>query len=97
MSATRCGTCGALEGVQWSRGHAPTCEQYRPPRSARLCPVCSLPVRVARVQPAVPPDIGQRAPAAVVEFACARCPDVAWTETTEADEEDVDSLEDPAP
>lgn len=85
----RCETCGALDGVPWSRGHAPHCPSYQPPASARLCPVCSYPAAVTYVRMSEPGyGVPGRGHPAEVEFRCRRCPDVSWVETSAADLED---------
>lgn len=91
MSGKRCEVCGCLLGVPWSRGHRPGCKDYQPPKSARLCPLCELPVRVTYVRMSVPGHgVPGRGHPAEVQFTCPRCPDVSWIETTEDDEQETD-------
>lgn len=81
MSATRCGTCGALEGVAWSRGHRPGCPGWEAPKPVRRCEVCDGPARVTYVRPRT------REHRAQVQFTCRPC-GLSWVESPPEDDED---------
>lgn len=83
---TRCSDCGALD-APWSAGHRRDCTQFRPAKTARICPVCDRVMRVSDVR------IRTREHPAAAVFTCARCPGVQWTEVVDDragdDEEDA--------
>lgn len=84
MSYRTCQSCGATR-APWSLGHDPTCPEYQPTRSTRLCGSCGRPAGVLRIE---------HEPRIVVEFGCRHGCDETWQETTEPDDEQPQDLDD---